>query len=151
MKRKVLILIACLLLGANGISAKSLVLTLKNGTLVYYLLDGEAHPMLRFVDGGITIDTDEYEFSNIKHFYISNTDDPNGIEHVMGNAMQYSDNRLVIDTKEAHTANVYTLDGRKMDIQVLQVNDKSIIDLNTLPQGSYIITVGETSFKVFKK
>ena len=151
MKRKVLILIACLLLGANGISAKSLVLTLKNGTLVYYLLDVEAHPMLRFVDGGITIDTDEYEFSNIKNFYISNTDDPNGIEHVMGNAMQYSGNRLVIDTKDAHTANVYTLDGRKMDIQALQVNDKSIIDLNTLPQGAYIIAIGEASFKVFKK
>lgn len=151
MKRKFIILIACLFLATNGISAKSLVLTLKNGTLVYYLLDGESNPMLRFVDGGMTIDTDKYEFSNVKNFYISNTDDPNGIEHVTGKAMQYSDNRLIIDAGEANTANVYTLDGRKVDVQTLQVNGKSIIDLNTLPQGSYIIAIGETSFKVFKK
>ena len=71
--------ILCLLcLASMGAMAKSLVLTLSDGTLVYYLLGGETDPRMRFVEGKIEVNTDVYQISGIKNFYISNEDDPVG-------------------------------------------------------------------------
>ena len=62
--------ILCLLcLASMGAMAKSLVLTLSDGTLVYYLLGGETDPRMRFVEGKIEVNTDVYEISGIKNFY----------------------------------------------------------------------------------
>ena len=49
--------------------AKSVVFTLNDGTLVYYLLGGEVAPVMRFGDEGtLTINADSYEVSGIKNF-----------------------------------------------------------------------------------
>ena len=68
MKTRIITLAAFLFLAIGVLSAKSLVLTLKNGTLVYYLLGGEANPMMRLTDGDIVVNTDKYEFGNIQNF-----------------------------------------------------------------------------------
>lgn len=151
MKEKIITLVACLLFVAANLSAKSLVLTLKNGTLVYYLLDEEVRPMLRFVDGGIMVNTDKYEFSNVKNFYISATDDPSSIEHATGNQIEYSRNMLVINAEYSLSFAIYTSSGHKVSVPAQQVNGQIIIDLNPLPQGAYVVTIGESSLKVLKK
>jgi hypothetical protein len=43
------------------------VLTLSNEKKVYYLLDNKTATMMRFIDGKITVEADEYTFSNIKN------------------------------------------------------------------------------------
>ena len=151
MKEKIITLVACLLFVAANLSAKSLVLTLKNGTLVYYLLDEDVNPMLRFVDGGIVVNTDKYEFSNVKNFYISATDDPSGIEHVVGEHVQYDHNVLVFSSEYSQSFAVYTCSGHQVAVSAQQANGQTIIDLNPLPQGAYIVTIGESSLKIFKK
>ena len=72
MKEKIITLMGCLCLAIVNLSARSIVLTLKDGTHVYYLLGGESRPVLKFVDGNIVVNTDRYEFGDIKNFYISN-------------------------------------------------------------------------------
>ena len=151
MKQKIFTLVACLLFAMANLSAKSLVLTLKNGTLVYYLLDEEVNPMLRFVDGGIVVNTDRYEFGNVKNFYISATDDSSGIEHVVGEHVQYDHNVLAFSSEYSQSFAVYTCSGHQVAVSAQQANGQTIIDLNPLPQGAYIVTIGESSLKIFKK
>ena len=151
MKEKIITLVACLLFVAANLSAKSLVLTLKNGTLVYYLLDEDVNPMLRFVDGGIVVNTDKYEFSNVKNFYISATDDPSSIERVTEDHIQYGHNVLVVNAEHSLSFAIYTSSGYKVSAPAQQVNGQIIIDLNPLPQGTYVVTIGESSLKVLKK
>ena len=151
MKEKIITLVACLLFVAANLSAKSLVLTLKNGTLVYYLLDEDVNPMLRFVDGGIVVNTDKYEFSNVKNFYISATDDPSSIERVTEDHIQYGRNVLVVNAEHSLSFAIYTSSGHKVSAPAQQVNGQIIIDLNPLPQGTYVVTIGESSLKVLKK
>lgn len=152
MKEKIISLAACLLLSVGTLSAKSLVLTLENGTRVYYLLGGNTNPMIRFVDGKIKVDTDIYEFSGIKNFYISATDDPNGIEHTINSTMaEYNDNMVIFDTDKPLMVKVYSSGGNEMNVYPRWVGDKTVVDLSPLPQGAYIITAGETSLKILKK
>ena len=73
----------CLLLvlmTSLGVSAKSVVFTMNDGTKVYYLLSTGVNPILRFKEGRMVVNEDAYEFSDIKNFYISETDDPNAID-----------------------------------------------------------------------
>lgn len=151
MKGKIITLVACLFFATASLSAKSLVLTLKNGTLVYYLLGGESNPMMRFADGGIIVNTDKYEFANIRNFYISTTDDPNGIKQVVEGDIQYAHNMVVIDTDKPLSVAVYACNGHKIDTPIQQANGKTLVDLNSLPQGAYIVTIGESSLKILKK
>lgn len=151
MKEKIIILVACFFFAAGSVSARSLVLTLKNGKHVYYLLGESPNPMLRFVEGSVVVNTDRYEFSNIKNFYISATDDPNGIEHVVGDMVRYDENKVIIDTDKSTDICIYTLDGCRVNAHMLQINGKVVIDLTPLPQDTYVITMGESSLKVLKK
>ena len=40
-------------------SAKSVVFTLTDGTHVYYLLDNDNPPIMKFIDGGVTVNADK--------------------------------------------------------------------------------------------
>lgn len=151
MKEKIITFVACLFFATASLSAKSLVLTLKNGTLVYYLLGGESNPMMRFADGDIVVNTDKYEFTNIKNFYISTTDDPSGIKQVVERDIQYTHNMVVVDTDKSLSVTVYACGGHKIDAPTQQANGKTLVDLSPLPQGAYIVTIGESSLKILKK
>ena len=151
MKTRIITLAAFLFLAIGVLSAKSLVLTLKNSTLVYYLLGGEANPMMRFTDGDIVVNTDKYEFGNIKNFCISATDDPSGIEHTVGENIQYAHNIMVVATDKPLAMAIYTSAGHKVSTPIQQANGRTCIDLNPIPQGAYIVTIGESSLKVLKK
>lgn len=149
--RKHSLLLFFLLTASLAASAKSVVFTLKDGTLVYYLLGGETNPVMRFTEGGITVNADEYELSDIKNFYISSTDDPNGIEQTLeAQQFSYSANRFVLKSKAERVA-VYALGGEKVNAQVESAGGYVVVNLSALPAGAYVIRVGESSFKVMKK
>lgn len=152
MKEKIITIAACLLLAVGTLSGKSLVLTLGNGTHVYYLLGEEVNPMMRFVNGKVTVNTDVYEFSNIKNFYISETDVPNSIEHTIGSmTAKYGNDFVIFDTATPITIKVYASNGSEFPVAPQHIGGKTIVDLRTLPQGIYIITAGDTALKILKK
>lgn len=151
---KKLIIFFALMTMFMSASAKSVVFTLQDGTLVYYLLGGETNPMMRFVDGKVTVNADTYEISDIKNFYISAEDDPNitSIENVFSqNAKQFNGNVFVLKTTDAKAVKVYSANGAQVEAPVNQASGYLSVDLNTLQKGTYIIKVGESSFKVLKK
>jgi len=150
MKKRAFISILCALLVSSAAYAKSLVITLTDGTLVYYLLGSDTNPKLHFVDGGIMINADNYALEGVKNFYISNEDDPNAIKDVFtDDKMEIRDNVLIIPSSE--TVSVYTTAGKQVQANSRLMSNKTIIDLNALPQGSYVINIGKTSFKIMKR
>lgn len=140
-----------MLAASIGTMAKSVVFTLKDGTLVYYLLGGEKNPVMRFTDGGFTVNADEYELSDVKNFYISATDDPDGIEQVMAaERISFSANRFVAKS-DAGSVSVHTLGGAKVKAGVERAGGYVTVDMSLLQRGAYVISIGESSFKVVKK
>lgn len=152
MNKRIVIAIACLLFSIGISFGKSLVLTLANNTLVYYVLGGAKNPMMRFADGKVCVESDEYTFSNIKNFYISETDDPSGIEHLLKEQqITYKAGTLIVHTDSPESISVYTVNGMKISVPVEQAGNVVAVSLNQLPKGVYVVRVGESSFKVFKK
>lgn len=150
--KKLTILFVLLLVASVGAMAKSVVFTLSNNTKVYYLLGGETNPMLRFVDGKVTVNADVYEFSDIKNFYISSEDDPNAIESTLSaSSMTYSANTLVVKAGEVKAVKVYSVGGQEVNADVQKSDDVITVNLNGLGKGAYIVKVGDASFKVLKK
>lgn len=143
--------IPCLRLAAAGPAyAKSLVLTLGDGTLVYYLLGGDTNPKLQFVEGGFMLNADNYGFANVKNFYISNEDDPSGIENVLvEGGVEMQGNQLVIPTEGS--VKVFTAAGKEVKAETRVVSGNTIVVLGTLPQGVYVVNVGGASIKIMKK
>lgn len=150
MKKRMFISLACALLLSGAAYAKSLVLTLGDGTLVYYLLGGEVNPKLHLTDDGLIVNADSYQFGDVKNLYISNEDDPNGIERVLaGEGVEMRDNLLVIPTAKA--VQVYSATGKRVEAKVDVHSGYTTVDLAALPQGAYIVSMGDTSIKVMKK
>lgn len=143
-------LLACALCMPS--SAKSVVFTLADGTEVYYLLGGTVNPKMRFVDGKVTVNTDKYELSDIQKFYISETDDPNGIESSMADAgVRFDANTLVVKAAQVKTISVSTVGGQRVDAQVSTDGGFVTVDLNGLAKGVYVISTGNSAFKVMVK
>lgn len=152
MNKRIVIAIACLLFSIGISFGKSLVLTLANNTLVYYLLGGAKNPMMRFADGKVCVESDDYTFSNIKNFYISETDDPSGIEHLLKEQqITYKAGTLIVHIDSPESISVYTVNGMKISVPVEQAGNVVAVSMTQLPNGVYVVRVGESSFKVLKQ
>lgn len=152
MKNKWFIAFAFLAIVCGSVYGKSLVLTLNDGGRVYYLLGGDVDPMMRFVDGGMTVNADGYAFADIKNFCISDEDDPNGVEQILSRAgASYKGNMVCMQVSQEVPVKVCTLDGRSVQVTVRVVDDVVCVDLNALPTGIYMVSIGNTSLKVIKE
>lgn len=150
--KKITILFTLMLIVSAGAMAKSVVFTLANNTKVYYLLGSETNPMMRFVDGKMTVNADTYNFSDIKNFYISSEDDPNAIESTLAaSSMTYSANTLVVKASEVKSVKVYSVGGKEVNADIQKAGDVITVNLNGLEKGAYVISTGDASFKVLKK
>lgn len=149
--KKILLLLLMTMCVLSG-SARSLVLTLKNGTKVYFLITSEKNPVMKFENGGITVDDKgSYTFPEVVSFIVSNTDDPNAIEDVKSEAAFTYRANTVLFVGDASKVKVYNASGAQVEASVSQANDRVAVDLNDLGKGVYVISTGDTSFKVIKK
>lgn len=145
----------CLLLvlmTSLGVSAKSVVFTMNDGTKVYYLLSTGVNPILRFKEGRMVVNEDAYEFSDIKNFYISETDDPNAIDFLLsGKDVTMAANTVIIPADAVKDVKVYMVDGKDVKVRVEKTDHAIIVHLNELEKGTYVISTGKSSMKVMKK
>lgn len=150
--KKILLLLALMSICILSASAKSLVITLKNGTNVYFLITADKSPVMKFNDGGITmVDGASYTFAEVKSFDISNTDDPNAIDEASDDAkISYRANTILF-AGDVNKVKVYNASGVQVEANVSKAGDRVAIDLNDLTKGVYVINTGDTSFKVIKK
>lgn len=146
---KKLFLLAVLCLAVSVVGAKSVVFNLANGTKVYYLLGGEKNPIMKMVDGAVVVNADQYAFSDIKSFYISETDDPTAIEAVRADYARRG-NVLVAKAKAGDAVTVYSTGGAVVLTASAGADGDALIDLSTLAKGVYVVKIGNSSFKVSK-
>ncbi|MBO4314532.1 MAG: T9SS type A sorting domain-containing protein [Prevotella sp.] len=141
-------LFVCVIFMASiAVGAKTLVFTLADGTKVYYTLnaltDGLRYaPVVKFSQGNVTVNGDQYEWSGIKEFYLSDESDPAGI---LPHALCVETDAQVV---------VYSADGKKM-MEAESLSAFKRIDMSGLPKGVYVVIVdgkngGKESFKVTK-
>ena len=150
MKRLAFLFSLCLL--SLGTQAKSLVLTLSDGTQMYYQLGGETNPVMRFNQGVMTVETDTYQLSEIKNFSISDSDAPSGIaDQPTTLHPHFVANTMVINATDAPQVKVFASGGNEVQADVKKSGDVISINLNALPRGTYIISTGKASVKVMKK
>ena len=150
--RKVLLTLILATAGILSGSAKSLVLTLKNGTKVYFLITSTSYPMMKIKDGEITLgDEHRYTFPELASFVVSNTDDPNGVENVESNPTHTYKSNTIIFAGNADKVNVFNASGAQVEAEVSENDGRVAVNLNELPNGVYVVNTGSTSFKVIKK
>ena len=143
------------LLSSLAADAKSVVFTLTDGTLVYYLLSNTDSPVMRMEQGGIVVKTDYYEFSQVVNFYISTTDDPNilvGVDEVQQEkAATFADGVLTLKAADVQGVKVYDASGKEVQAEITVQGDGVAVGLQRLGQGLYVVNTGKASFKVMKK
>lgn len=141
----------CLTLGFSTlVDARSLVLVLKDGSEVYYLIDSQSTPVMKFVNNEITVNDDQYTFTGIQKFFISDTDDPNAISGVTESTDKPAlKNGILYLTQHAKTQ-VYTADGKLVKTAVSTQGGQVTIRTTDLPTGTYIVKTGKNNFKFTK-
>ena len=148
MVKKLILICTLALLASVSVSARSLVLVLSDSTKIYFLLDDK--PVMRMVDGKVMIDTQAFRFEDVDRFYISQTDDPSGIEAVMAEKqVKFEGNTLVVEGEK--TVEVYAINGMKMKAKVSRAAGMTKVDTSDLAKGTYVVKVGKASMKFGKK
>lgn len=143
-----LLLLACSL---TQVHAKSVVFTLSDGSLVYYLLGGETDPVMRFVDGAVVVNADVYEISDIKSFHVSNTDDPTMVSTSRkASGVSFAGNTFIVQC-QASRVRVFTLNGAEVEVGMTESGGYTYVNMGTMPRGAYVVQVGTASFKVMRK
>ena len=148
---KKILLITALLLGiATRTDARSLVLVLSDGTEVYYLLDADASPVMKFTDGKVAVNADNYTFSGIKKFFVSDTDDPNAIGATTAAQDKPTLKDGLLCIRSGADTQLFTADGRLVGQAVATKDGRTTVNTNGLPAGTYIVKSGWNSFKFTK-
>jgi len=149
--KKILFLTLICLIGPITTQAKSLVLTLSDGTNVYYILNTGVNPLMKFNDGKVTVNTDTYTFSGIEKMRISKTDDPTGIEGITANDKKITLNGSTLYINTTGEIKIYSADANQIDIPTGVNNGMTAIDVSGLEKGVYIVKTEKASFKFLKK
>ena len=148
MLKKTILIGILSLLAALTVEARSLVVVLTDSTKIYFLLDDK--PVLRLDGDMVWIDTQSFSIDHVDRFYISQTDDPSGIEAVMAERkMQMNGSTLVIAGEEEVT--LYAVNGTKVKARVSKSSGMTSVDTSELPKGPYVVRMGKGSFKFIKK
>lgn len=132
-------LLATAVLFCGNLSAKSIVITLNTGTMVYYKISNDNPPQLVIADDGtFKLNSQDYTFSDVKNFYLSETD-YSGEKNTMDGIVNINEKQDLLMNGEVR---IYTLDGKL----ATQGNN-----LSSLQRGTYIITNGTTTLKIQKR
>lgn len=148
MKKTLLLAIALMM--AMSMSAKSLVLTLADGTDVYFLLGGEKDPVMKVTNETVTVDTQSFTFTDVVKFRISQTDDPNAIRELTSGSTRFDGNTLFVSSSDKQIQ-LYTVDGKKVDVKGSQTDGMTMIPVDNLSSGIYLLRVGNQTMKFIKK
>jgi len=134
---------------AFTVNAKSLVLVLADETQVYYLLDVNKFPVMTFGENTVKVNADQYTFSDISRFYISETDDPAGIGELKTIDKTIDGETLFVRT--TGQVAVYKADGKHVQVKTSMSNGITAVSLASLKQGVYIVSIGNSSFKIQRR
>ena len=149
MKRVLFYLIVLLLAFHSEMQARKLVVTLLDGTQVFYSITDNDRPVMEFADGVVTVKADSFSFGDIREFRLVKDDDA-----VRGISADQSGLRLEhgrIYLNQASAVSVFSLKGQRIEVPVSVQDKLTVLDVSALPAGVYVIKTDKTSFKFVKK
>lgn len=159
MKQRLLILFMSLIAVASGTWADTqqrLIVWLKNGQKVYFDLVEE--PETTFENGKLAIKTTKstvyYQLENVlRYTYDGDITDvvgpklrPNEIRFMQGKDQMAFDG--LADGTELE---IYSLDGMKLGTIQAKGGERTTVSFSNRPAGTYIVKVGEASYKFLKR
>ena len=147
MFRRISLSLLLLVASVSAFPAKRLMIELTNGTKVYYSF-ANYRPYIRFVDGTMRVTTRKFEFSQIAQFAV--VDDPSSIDAIE-TAPQLSADGMVLTVMSMEPIQVFSMQGVAQQVAITTTDEAQLVNLATLPTGSYVIRCGEQSFTLYKK
>lgn len=139
----------------NAFADYALQLHLKDGSLQTFLIASK--PSLTIVDGTLFIKSGQTEFScqlgQVDYYDFPSDIDPTKVETIDSQAtIQMNGDCICFSGLNGNAkVAVYTADGKKIRNITTDGQGNVTIDISSLPQGIYVINVGNYSTKVIKK
>ena len=138
-------------LAAHAADGKSLFVNFNDGTKVEFAL--ATTPEVTFGNDQMTITTTEktasFDLWKVSTFTYGAT--TTGISQVeTTNKFALEGNRIIVDGT-ANKISVYALDGKAVSLSPILAGDKTIINLDGLTHGAYIIKINNKSIKIARQ
>ena len=141
---------------AQGSSEQTLVVWLKDGTQVRYLLSDE--PKTTFDNGALFLNTSKvsisYPIENVLRYTYEGDMPSVGIDQLKpGEVRVYQSEDAVTfkGLKDGTPISVYSLDGKLLSTHTARQGAATDIPLTALPAGTYILKVKDQTIKFHKK
>ena len=159
MKQRLLILFMSLMAVASGAWADTqqrLIVWMKNGEKVYFNLVEE--PETTFENGKLVIKTTKttvyYQLENVlRYTYDGDMTDvvgsklrPNEIRFMQG-----TDQMAFEGLTDGAQLEIYSLDGVKIGTMLAKEGERTTISFQNRPAGTYIVKVGDATYKFLKR
>lgn len=145
------LLVALGCLTANGADGKSLFVNFSDGTKLEFTL--ATTPEITFGHDQMTIKTTEKtaSFDLWKVATFTYGEGTTGISQTeTAEKLAFEGNRILVDGTNNHIS-IFALDGKAALLSPIIVGDKTIINLNELTHGTYIIKINNKSIKIARQ
>ena len=159
MKKILFLLMALALLPAVARAddaAQQLVVWLKNGQKIRHDLADK--PETRFNAGYLMLSTSKvsvsYPLTDVLRYTYEGAMPPVGVPTVKPGEIRVSQNNnaLAFDgLPDGTCVEVYSLDGKKLSTQKAHTGQKTLISLQRHPAGTYLVKVGDATYKFVKR
>lgn len=153
-KRKYAFLAALLLLlPLRAAERDCMIVHLQSGDFVVFMLDD--NPQILFKENGTEINMHSYQFSEIKKYTFGDSEHlPVGLSDlIVHEPVSMRDGKLIVSVQDENTRLcVYSVLGQEMQLPVaLQSDNKTVIDISSLPSGAYVLGIGSETIKFIKR
>lgn len=135
---------------AHAADGKSLFVSFNDGSKIEFALS--TLPEVTFGDDKMTVKTTtttaSYELWKVSTFTYGTTTDIKQVNQ--DTQFAWEGDRIIVDGK-ANKVSIYSLDGKAVSISPITSNDKTIISLEGLTKGVYIIKINNKSIKIARQ
>lgn len=149
MKRVFFYLVVLLMAFHVEMQARKLVVTLLDGTQVFYSITDNDRPVMEFADGVVTVKADSFSFGDIREFRLVKDDDAVRGISAGQSGLRLDHGRIYLNQVSA--VSVFSLKGQRVEVPASLQDQLTVLDVSALPAGVYVIKTDKTSFKFVKK
>ena len=135
---------------ANAANGKSLFVSFNDGSKIEFALS--TLPEVTFGDDKMTVKTTSttasYELWKVSTFTYGTTTDIQKV--TQDTQFAWEGDRIIVDGK-ANQVSIFALDGKAVSLSPITTGDKTIISLEGLAKGVYIIKINNKSIKIARQ
>lgn len=143
------LLVALSCISAKAADGKSLFVSFNDGSKIEFALS--TLPEVTFGNDKMTVTstatTASYELRKVSTFTYGTT---TGIKQVENNKFAFEGDRIIVDGTH-NQVSAFALDGKAVSLSSIITGDKTIISLDSLTHGVYIIKINNKSIKIARQ